>query len=67
MSCGGFEPDSLDECIKVIDDPVVEAVEKRPLLVRDSGIGANGAEETRGKRSNSFRNTRQTEYPCGRS
>jgi hypothetical protein len=31
LSCGGFEPDSLDECIKVIDDPVVEAVEKRPL------------------------------------
>jgi hypothetical protein len=38
LSCG-FEPDSLDECIKVIDDPVVEAVEKRPLLVKDSGIG----------------------------
>jgi len=50
LSCGGFEPDGLDECIKVIDDPVVQAVEKRPLLVRDSGIGANGAEETRGKR-----------------
>ena len=42
----GFEADSLDECVKVIDHAVIEAVELRPLLIRDSGVGADGAEET---------------------
>jgi hypothetical protein len=42
----GFEADSLDGCVKVIDDAVIEAVELRPLLIRDSGVGADGAEET---------------------
>ena len=46
----GFEADSLDECVKVIDDAVVEAIELRALLIRDSGIGADGAEETRRER-----------------
>ena len=45
----GFEADSLDECIKVIDYAVKEAVKLRPLLIRDSGLGADGAEETRRK------------------
>ena len=46
----GFEADSLDECVKVIDDAVIEAVELRPLLIRDFGVGADGAEETLRKR-----------------
>ena len=46
----GFEADSLDECVKVIDDAVVEAVKLRPLLIRDFGIGVDGAEETRRER-----------------
>ena len=50
MLRGGFEADSLDECVKVIDDAVVEAVKLRPLLIRDFGIGADGAEETRRER-----------------
>jgi hypothetical protein len=48
--CGrrcGFEADSLDECVKVVDDAVVEAIELRALLIRD---GADGAEETRRER-----------------
>jgi len=46
LSCGSFEPDSLDEYIKVIDDAVVEAVELRSPVVSDSGIGAEGANTT---------------------
>ena len=50
LSCGRFEPDSVDECIKIIDEPVVETVELRSPLVSDSGIGADGAKKTRGQR-----------------
>ena len=50
MSCSGLEADGLDQCVKVIDDAVIEAVELRPLLIRDSGVGADGAEESRRKR-----------------
>ena len=37
-------------CIKIIDDPVVEAVELGSPLVGDCGIGADRAEETRSQR-----------------
>ena len=50
FSCCSFESDSLDECIKVIDDPVVEAVELRSPLVSDSGISADGTKKSRGQR-----------------
>src|SRR6516164_2184486 len=50
LSCGSFEPDSLDECIKVIDDSVVDAVELSSPLVSDSGVGADGVKKTRGER-----------------
>jgi hypothetical protein len=50
LSCGSFEPDSVDECIKIIDDAVVEAVELRSPLLSDSGIGCDGAKKTRGER-----------------
>jgi hypothetical protein len=50
LSCGGFEADGPDECIKIIDDPVVEAVELGSPFVGDSGIGADRAEETRSQR-----------------
>jgi hypothetical protein len=67
----GFEADSLDECVKVIDDAVVEAVELRPLLIRDSGIGADGAEETRREWCvDSFEQLQENKaegIPCGRS
>ena len=48
MSCG-FESDGVDEGIKIIDDAVVEAIELRSFLVRDFGIGADGAEKPRGQ------------------
>ena len=50
LSCSGFEADGPEECIKIIDDPVVEAVELGSPLVGDSGIGAGRAEETRSQR-----------------
>ena len=50
LSCSGFEADGPDECIKIIDDPIVEAVELGSPLVGDSGIGADRAEETRSQR-----------------
>jgi hypothetical protein len=50
LSCSGLEADGLDQCVKVIDDAVIEAVELRPLLVRGSGVGTDGAEEASGKR-----------------
>ena len=50
LSCGGFEADGPDECIKIMDDPVVEAVELGSPLVGDCGIGADRAEETRSQR-----------------
>jgi hypothetical protein len=40
----------LDQCVKVIDDAVIEAVELRPLCVRGSGVGSDGAEEASGQR-----------------
>jgi hypothetical protein len=50
LSCGGFEADGPDECIKIIDDPVVEVVELGSPVVGASGIGADRAEETRSQR-----------------
>ena len=50
LSCSGLEADRLDECIEIIDDPMVEAIELRSLLVGDSGIGVDWVEETRGQR-----------------
>lgn len=44
LSCSGLEADRLDQCVKVIDDAVIEAVELRPVLARGSGIGTDGAE-----------------------
>ncbi len=38
------------QCVKVIDDAVIEAVELRPLCVRGSGVGTDGAEEASGQR-----------------
>jgi hypothetical protein len=49
-SCSGFEADSPDECIKIINEPVVEAVELGSALVGNSGIGADRAEEARSQR-----------------
>ena len=48
LSCG-FEPDGLDERIKIIDDAVVKAIELRSLFVRDFGISADGAKKARGQ------------------
>jgi hypothetical protein len=48
LSCG-FEADGLDECIKVIDDAVIEAVELGSLFIPDSSIGADGAEKACGQ------------------
>ena len=49
LSCG-FEADGLDECIKVIDDAVIEAVELGSLFIPDSSIGGDGAEKACGQR-----------------
>jgi hypothetical protein len=50
LLCSGLEADGLDQCVKVIDDAVIEAVELRPLLARGSGVGTDGAEEASSKR-----------------
>jgi hypothetical protein len=64
-----FEADSLDKCVRVIDDEVIEAVGLRPLLIRDSGIGGDRAEETRRERSvDSFEQLQENQadgYPAG--
>src|SRR5258705_592423 len=50
LSCSGLEADRLDQCVKVIDDAVIEAVELRPVLGRGFGVGTDGAEEASSKR-----------------
>jgi hypothetical protein len=42
LSCSGLEADGLDQCVKVIDDAVIVAVELRPLVVKGSGVGTDG-------------------------
>jgi hypothetical protein len=49
LSCG-FEAGGANECLKVFDNAVMQAVEWRSSLVRDSAIGANEAEKTRSER-----------------
>jgi hypothetical protein len=46
----GFEAESADEGIEVIDDALVEAIELRSLLLVDSSIRADGAEKGSGER-----------------
>ena len=49
LSCG-FEADSADKGIEIIDDALVEAIELSALLLVESGIRAYRAEKTGGKR-----------------
>jgi hypothetical protein len=40
----GFEADGSDECIEIVDDTLVEAVELRSPLGFDASIWLDGAE-----------------------
>ena len=61
LSCG-FEADSVDEGIEVIDDALVEAVELRSPLVMEASIRAYGAEKAGGKRRiNAFEELQEDE------
>jgi hypothetical protein len=42
----GLEADGRDERIKIVDNAIVGTIELRSLLVRDFGMGADGAERT---------------------
>jgi hypothetical protein len=46
LSCG-FEADRANKSFKVIDDPLIEAIELRSLLVVDSGVCTDGVEKAR--------------------
>jgi hypothetical protein len=45
----GFEADGLDECIEIIDDTLVEAVELRSPLGFEASIWLDGAEKACGE------------------
>ena len=38
VSCG-FEADGFDECVEIIDDALVEAIELGSVLVLELGVG----------------------------
>jgi hypothetical protein len=67
----GFEANSSDEGIKVVDNVLIEAVELSSSLAFELCVCFDGAEKAccsgAYTRSKSFRNTRQIEYPCRRS
>lgn len=71
MSGGGFEADRADEPVEIIDDAVIEAIELGLFVAVHTMIGGYRIEQTCGEgaytRSNSFRKTRQIEYPSGMS
>ena len=46
----GFEAEGADEGVEVINDALIEAIELRSLLLVDSSIRADGAEQAGGKR-----------------
>jgi hypothetical protein len=65
LSCG-FEADGLDECIKVIDDAVIEAVELGSLFIPDSSIGADGAEKACGHTPTMVADIKEIKRECAR-
>lgn len=47
----GFEPDSVNEGVEIVDNALIEPVERQSVLAAELSVGADRRKKARGKRT----------------